>query len=429
EVAVTRPITRLDPSIKQTKAKPGSVLAKADARFFASKYLGNSILTNSKNLGYTGTITLGSNPPQSFDVVFDTGSDMIVVTSDLCRGSHCSDMTHYTCTSCSKTPYFRNISYGDGTWGNGPIVLDTVSVGGLVVQNQQILDVTRSGLDLSSYGTGISGLVGLMPSSPIIGVVPPLISIFKSNLLDMNVFSVYLTPTLQKKQGGSFLFGGIDSTKFVGVLNQVPTSTSPGVREGMWSVDADNAFVGDRPVKGYSKTPWLFDTGTSFIAVPSSFAEAFHSEIPGAEYSAADKLYTVPCAGNTTFGVSFNGIKYDAPYTDYVALTKPGSSLCVSLVMPLENCETYILGDPFLRQIYAVYDFTPGKSRIGIAKIDVTNASLGLEGLSGDPIPGGTVISPSSPSIGQSQSETMVGRTTIMIISLGVTAAIVVIAA
>ncbi|KAI1295076.1 Vacuolar protease A [Mortierella claussenii] len=420
EVMVFKPTAQVDDSSDSSSSsssssisnsnkdiKAGSVLAGAGHKLFKSKYLGNSVVTNAKNLGYAGTITLG-NPPQSFEVIFDTGSDMIVITSNQCQGLHCNDMAHYTCTSCAKTPYSYNISYGDGTWGSGPIVTDAVSIGGLVVQNQQILDITRSGLDLSSYGPGISGLVGLMPSSPVLNAVPPLATIFQSKLLDMNVFSVYLAPTLRQNQGGSFLFGGIDRTKFVGDLNQVPISTLAGVREGMWYVDAENAFVGATPVTGYTKSPWLFDTGTSFIAVPTSFAQTFHASIPGAAYSAADQIYTLPCNGNQTFGISFNGIKYEIPYLDYVAVAGAGMgtspSLCVSLIMPLGNYEMYILGDPFLRQIYAVYDFTPGASRIGLAKVNVTSVALGNEGLSGDPVPGGDVISPVKPSMaGQSR--------------------------
>ncbi|KAK3806960.1 MAG: aspartic peptidase domain-containing protein [Linnemannia gamsii] len=323
---------------------------------------------------------------------------MIVITSDECQGAHCDEMVHYTCKSCAKTPYSYNISYGDGTWGSGPIVADTVSIGGLIIHDQQILDITQSGLDLSSYGPGISGLIGLMPNSPVLNAVPPLSTIFKDKILDMNVFSVYLSPSLKQNQGGSFLFGGIDSTKFVGPLNYVPVSTASGVREGMWYVDADNAFAGDSPVKGYTASPWLFDTGTSFIAVPTSFAEAFHANIPGSAYSTTDGIYIVPCHGTESFGISFNGIKYEVPYSDYVAAAGGGSSLCVSLVMPLGNYEMYILGDPFLRQVYSVYDFTPGSSRIGIASIDVKNASLGNEGLSGEPMPGGAVITPKKPS-------------------------------
>ena len=71
-----------------------------------------------------------------------------------------------------------------------------------------------------------------MPSSPVLNAVPPLTTIYKSKLLDMNVFSVYLAPTLRQKQGGTFLFGGIDSTKFVEPLNQVPISTALGVQIG-----------------------------------------------------------------------------------------------------------------------------------------------------------------------------------------------------
>ncbi|KAG0200544.1 Vacuolar protease A [Mortierella sp. GBA30] len=386
EVLVNKPEPRPRPDSSDAPLGSGKLTS--------SKYIGNTIVTNSKNLGYAGTIMLGNNPPQSFEVVFDTGSDMIVVTSNECQGTHCNDMDHYTCTSCAKTPWSYNISYGDGTWGNGPIVEDTVSIGGLVVQDQQILDIVKSGLDLSSYGPGIAGLVGLMPSSSVPNMVPPLATIFNQKLLDMNVFSVYLASTLQPSQGGSFLFGGIDKSKFVGELNYLPLSTAAGVREGMWYIDAEEAFVGDEPVDGYIESPWLFDTGTSFIAVPDSFAQEFHSQIPGSEYSEADQYYTVPCTGDQSFGLKFNGTTYEIPYLDYIARASGPSSLCVSLVMPLRNFGMHILGDPFLRQVYTVYDFTPGASRIGLAKANVSNASLGNEGLSGDPVPGGTVISP-----------------------------------
>ncbi|KAG0255087.1 Vacuolar protease A [Mortierella polycephala] len=382
EVLVTKP-----------SAPPQNQTGGSHSHLFQSKYLGNSIVTNAKNLGYTGTIVLG-NPPQSFRVVFDTGSDMIVITSDMCQG-HCADMPHYTCHSCTKTAYSYNITYGDGTWGAGPIVADTVAIGGLVIQNQQILDVTQSALDLSAYGKGIAGLVGLMPASPVLNAIPPLETIYKSKLLDMNVFSVYLSPSLKPDQGGSFLFGGIDKTKYIGELNQVPISSGLGVSKGMWYIDADGAFAGDTPVPDYKQSPWLFDTGTSFIAVPTAFAQKFHENVPGAVFSAADQIYTLPCTGNTSFGISFNGVKYEVPYLDYIA--SAGNSACVSLVMPLGNYEMYILGDPFLRQVYAVYDFTAGASKIGIAKVNVTDNSLGNEGLSGDPVPGGPVITPQTP--------------------------------
>ncbi|KAF9399481.1 Vacuolar protease A, partial [Podila epigama] len=392
EVPVSRPSNAFSPGFDTSVGNP---LSNTGGKLFSSKYLGNSVVTNAKNLGYSGIIRLG-NPPQEFEVVFDTGSDMIVITSNQCQGAHCNDMDHYTCTSCSKTPYSYNITYGDGTWGAGPIVTDMVSIGGLIIQNQQILDITRSGLDLSSYGPGISGLVGLMPSSPVLNAVPPLATIFKQKLLDMDVFSVYLAESLKPNEGGSFLFGGIDHTKYKGDINFSPISSGPGVRQGMWYADADNAYIGDEPVSGYTKSPWLFDTGTSFIAVPTKFAKAFHESIPGASYSEAEQVYSLPCSGNQTFGVSFNGIKYEVPYLDFVARAGGvnGHTPCVSLVMPLGNYEMYILGDPFLRQVYTVYDFTPGAGRIGLAKVNISNSFLGDEGLSGNPVPGGNVIPP-----------------------------------
>ncbi|KAF9438156.1 Vacuolar protease A [Entomortierella beljakovae] len=407
---------------------PSAVLTTPGNRIVASKYVGNTILNNNNNVGYSGTIYLGTNPPQPLEVIFDTGSDLVVVTSDRCRGSKCGNANRYVCNSCSKTKYFHNITYGDGSWGSGPVVLDTLSLGSFIIQNQQVVDVTTSGMDLASYGPEVSGLVGLMPSSPMIGAVPPLMNLFKSRFLDMDVFSVYLAPTIKKKQGGSFLFGGIDHTKYVGELNQVPLSTMPGVFQGMWYVEADGAFVGDEPIESYRRSPWLFDTGTSFIAVPPSFAKTFHSNIPGAKYSAADKVYTVPCDGNVKFGVSFNGIKYEVPYFDYVAIAgAEGSSTCISLVMQ-GDFDAYILGDPFLKQVYAVYDFTPGKSRIGIAKINVTNTNLGEEGLSGGPPPGGISVSPLGSSAGPNWSKIIMSKAVWVAISVSFVSLVTIVA-
>ncbi|KAF8930909.1 Vacuolar protease A [Haplosporangium gracile] len=397
-----------------TSVQPGGNFGK-----FQAKYMGNTVVSNAKNLGYTGTIVLG-NPPQSFEVVFDTGSDMIVITSDRCEGSHCVDMPHYTCNSCTKTPFSYNITYGDGTWGAGPIVADRVAIGGLVIQGQQILDVTQNALDLSSYGSGIAGLVGLMPISPVLNAIPPLQTIYNDKLLDMNVFSVYLTPSLVSNQGGSFLFGGIDKTKFIGSLNQVPITTGFGTSKGMWYLTGDKTYVGDAEVEGYTPSPWLFDTGTSFIAVPASFATAFHATIPGANYSETNGAYTLPCKGNTTFGVSFNGVRYSVPYSDYVGTNDLKATTCVSLIMPLRNYNMFILGDPFLRQVYAVYDFTPGASRIGLAPINVTDPALGTEGLSGNPVSGGTVLG----SAGQRQVEFSWAAVTIAIVSIAVALAV-----
>ncbi|KAG0000272.1 1,3-beta-glucanosyltransferase [Entomortierella chlamydospora] len=390
------------------------------SNLFQSKYLGTSVVSNAKNLGYTGTIKLGS-PAQSFQVVFDTGSDMIVITSDQCQGSTCNTMDHYTCTSCTKTPYSHNITYGDGTWGAGPIVDDTVSIGGLVIKNQQILDVTMSALNLSSYGSHVSGLVGLMPLSPLQNAVPPLQTIYEDKLLDMNVFSVYLTSSLTAGEGGSFLFGGIDYTKFSGKLNYVSVATGISSSKGMWYVNADGAYVSGVAVPGYITSPWLFDTGTSFIAVPSDFAQAFHANITGATYSADYQVYFVPCKGDATFGISFNGIKYEVPYTDFVGTGGSMTSECVSLVMPLSGYEMYILGDPFLRQVYAVYDFTAGASRIGIAPVNVSNPSLGTEGLSGGPVAGGSTIGNDTASSSSSNSASFWAMTVLAMAAIALT--------
>ncbi|KAG0009751.1 Vacuolar protease A, partial [Entomortierella chlamydospora] len=57
-----------------------------------------ALVTQVGAVGYAGHILMGT-PPQRLAVLFDTGSDLVLVTSDRCQGSECPELTHFSCST------------------------------------------------------------------------------------------------------------------------------------------------------------------------------------------------------------------------------------------------------------------------------------------------------------------------------------------
>ncbi|KAF9173673.1 Vacuolar protease A [Mortierella sp. AD011] len=51
-------------------------------------------------------------PPQRLAVLFDTGSDLVLVTSDRCQGSECPELTHFSCSTSITCVNLRGGSVG-----------------------------------------------------------------------------------------------------------------------------------------------------------------------------------------------------------------------------------------------------------------------------------------------------------------------------
>ncbi|KAF9149539.1 hypothetical protein BG015_008662 [Linnemannia schmuckeri] len=58
-------------------------------------------VTTVGRVGYAGHILIGS-PPQRLSVLFDTGSDLALVISDLCQGLECPELTHFSCSNSAS---------------------------------------------------------------------------------------------------------------------------------------------------------------------------------------------------------------------------------------------------------------------------------------------------------------------------------------
>lgn len=154
--------------------------------------------------------------------------------------------------------------------------------------------------------------------------------------------------------GGAVIFGGVDTTKYVGNFTWVPI-----VDKTSWRIRFDAVSIAGKSL-GLSGNA-LIDSGTSLIIVPTKVASVFHDHIPGA-IEAPQVGWILPC--NTSVGdlnFTIAGQQFRVPAEELVVLFRiPGYvNYCKSAVdVSSSPSDTdWILGASFLKNVYSVYDY------------------------------------------------------------------------
>ncbi|KAM8816606.1 cathepsin E isoform 2-T2 [Rhynchonycteris naso] len=324
----------------------------------------NEPLINYFDMEYFGTISIGS-PPQNFTVIFDTGSSNLWVPSVYCTSAACKTHARFypsqsNTYSAAGSRFF--IQYGTGSL-SGIIGADQVE--GLTVVNQQFGEsITEPGQ--SFVDAEFDGILGLgYPSLAVGGVTPVFDNMLAQNLVDVPMFSVYMTSDPEGGAGSELIFGGYDHSHFSGSLNWVPVT-----KQGYWQIAVDIIQVGGAVMFCPEGCQAIVDTGTSLITGPSDeirrLQKAIGAEPMDGEYAVeCDNLNVMP---DVTFTI--NGVPYILQPTAYTLLDfVDGMKFCSSGFQGLDihppAGPLWILGDVFIRQFYSVFD--RGENRVGLA--------------------------------------------------------------
>ncbi|XP_058860697.1 pepsin A-like [Acipenser ruthenus] len=315
-------------------------------------------LTNDMDISYYGVISIGT-PPQSFKVVFDTGSANLWVPSIYCNSNACSNHNKFnpnlSSTYCSTSQTVA-IQYGTGSM-TGLLGYDTVTVAGIVDTNQIFgLSKTEPG-DFLYYSVS-DGILGLSyPSISASGATPVFDNMMAEGLVSQDLFSFYLSRDGQ--EGSLVTFGGIDPSYYTGQIYWLPVTS-----QTYWETTMESVTINGNVVACASGCRAIVDTGTSRVVGPTSDINNILAYIGATEGQYGLSIVNCNSLGSmpdVTFKI--NGYQFSLPPSAYVS--QEGSS-CTTGFGQNGNDQLWILGDVFIREWFSIFD--RGNNRFGLAK-------------------------------------------------------------
>jgi len=318
----------------------------------------------SEDIEYFGNIQLGG---QSFTVQFDTGSSDLWVPTVSCLGSPCAS-PHPQFDPAKSSTFVRssqtwNIAYADGSTSGGFLGSDTLIIGGITVPNQTFgLATSDSSVFNSKTIDGIFGL-GFDNITSVPGVKTPMDNMIADKLIAEPIFSVWLNKKLdggfQQGNGGEYIFGGVDSSRYQGDILYLNVS-----KQSFWQTTLDGVVVGSARL---GPAEVVFDTGSTLIMVPTRVAQNIHSAIPGAGMVniQGQTIFVVPCSTQSNITFIFGGQPFTIPSEDLVR-DSIQDGICASGIQAVDQSTFWIMGDVFLKNFYVVFDL--GQNRVGLAQ-------------------------------------------------------------
>jgi len=326
------------------------------------------IIKDYENAQYFGVIEVGT-PPQSFTVIYDTGSSNLWVPRVGC--THCGlpfgpTKSKYDSTESSSFQEDGEdfeIMYGSGSV-YGFFSKDSITLtNDVVVKDQDFAQVSdANGLGYAYSLGGFDGICGLAFSSISVGFKTTVFeNAIRQNQVDQPIFSFYLGQ--EDGRPGELTFGGYDSSRFEGALNYVKLNAAT-----YWQITMDSVQAGDyeKSASGNDMTA-IVDSGTSFITGPKAEVDNLAKAV-GATANIMGE-YTIDCnklgdVPDITFVIG--GIDYTIPGSKTIIHAMGTCLFAFSATYVPPPGPQWILGDVFMREYYTVFNYHD--RTIGFAK-------------------------------------------------------------
>lgn len=348
-----------------------------------SDFNGSIDLRNSLSF-YTIDFKVGT-PLQNVSAVLDTGS------SDLWFYDQSSGRVPCFASKNSSTYVHKDsslyISYGSGpvrgNWG-----YDVVQLGNVRIDNSMFGLVTKDSL----RGAPIPGILGLgriSNEATFVKYDNVPARLHKEGHINRNAYSIYLNSL--NSGVGSILFGGVDSSRYIEPLYEIPM-----VNESHLSIELSSVSLKlhgkTQAINNTSSRAALLDTGTSFTYLPDAAFNAIVRAL-GATYNPAFGVYFVSNITEQTpsLAYSFSGVEIVVPAVEYILPARlftqdqTPSPYILSIFKSSEVLGLTILGANFLRSAYAVFDITGNKIALAQARYDVSGVSAVQKMVTGIP--------------------------------------------
>uniref|UniRef100_A0A669QQY3 renin n=1 Tax=Phasianus colchicus TaxID=9054 RepID=A0A669QQY3_PHACC len=335
-----------------------------------------TILTNYLDTQYYGEISIGT-PPQTFKVVFDTGSANLWVPSCKCSPLYSACISHSRYDSSKSRTYIANgtgfaIRYGTGSV-KGFLSQDVYNhlPKSMGVSDIPIIQVFAEATVLPAFPfifARFDGVLGMgYPSQAIDGITPVFDRILSQQILKEDVFSVYYSRNAPLKPGGEIILGGTDPAYYTGDFHYLSIS-----RNGYWQISMKGVSVGAEILFCKEGCSVAIDTGASYITGPAGPVSVLMKAI-GAHRLLLLLQYVVDCEKVPQLpNISFHlgGKAYTLSGSAYVLrVSCYGEDICVvalsGLDVPPPAGPLWILGASFIGHYYTKFDRR--NNRIGFA--------------------------------------------------------------
>jgi hypothetical protein len=308
---------------------------------------------------FYGPASVGT-PSKQFQVIYDTGSSNLWIPGKACK--NCGLKPKYDHTRSST--YVANGTIFKIEYGSGPVSgfvsQDTATVAGASVKNQLFAEITDvSGLGPAFAAGKFDGILGLAwKSISVLGMTPVFDNMVAQKVIPEPIFAFYLSNT--DGVDGTLDFGGVDTNHFVPPFVYVPLSELT-----YWQVKLDGFTVNGKSVTSATKA--IIDSGTSLIAGPKKDVAAIASLVGAFPFLNGE--YLINCNKINTapaLNIQIGGQNFQLEGKDYII---NDGTLClfgmVGIDIPAPAGPLWILGDPWMRKYYTVFD--AGNKRLGFA--------------------------------------------------------------
>jgi hypothetical protein len=109
------------------------------------------------------------------------------------------------------------------------------------------------------------------PELSEMSVNPAFFNMIKQDVLDDNMFGIWMSPNPQLEPAGSITFGYLDNTRYSGSVAYTPVT-----EKAYWTVALNGVNIGSRSVS-IGATGAIMDSGTTATLVSDADAHAIHA--------------------------------------------------------------------------------------------------------------------------------------------------------
>lgn len=321
---------------------------------------------------YYGSIMIGT-PPQPFSVIFDTGSGNVIIPDESCAYHGCMNHDKFDADDSTSsqdinldgapvTGDYRDmvtITFGTGEI-DGVYLEDKMCVSKSACTPMRFIASTRQTSAPFAH-LEFDGIVGLgFPALAEGQGFNLLQEMVKDGTLPEHMFAIYLNGA-----DDEITFGGYRKERMIDPANMFWT---PVTKEYYWQMEVSDVYAG-ATATGMCQTVFggpcqvAVDSGTNLLAGPTHMYNLLKEKVPIAPD--CSNYHTLP-----NLGFMVGGKKLEIAPEFYVSKQQMvGGAHCELFYLPLDlappHGPLFILGEPFFRSYYTVFDVANKKLGFG----------------------------------------------------------------